>query len=163
MSQIRINIIDETRAISGILHGSTGDVLVAALTAEPETIEELETAVERFIKPESDWSIFRSFSKYEDFEPYDAGLLIIDLTAKVIMADSTYSYYSKTGKIRMQADNGEDFDVHYKLSDDWKNITSAPEYKYWRKERREEFSENPPIIRGQFCLENRSSYLLRMR
>src|ERR1051326_3101814 len=108
MSEIRINIFDKTRAISGTLHGSTGDILVAALTAEPETIEELETAVERFIKPESDWSIFRAFSKFENFESYDAGLLVIDLTAKLIMADSTYSYYSKSGRVRIKNDTGED-------------------------------------------------------
>lgn len=67
MSVIRINIIDQTQVISGDLHGSFGELLVASLTAEPETIAELETALVRFIKPESDWSVFRSFKNHEDF------------------------------------------------------------------------------------------------
>ena len=92
MSEICLNIITSTQTISGTIHGSFGDVIVAALTAEPETSEELETAIQRFIERESDWSFFHSFRKYENFEPYDAGLLVIDLVAKVIMADSSYSY-----------------------------------------------------------------------
>lgn len=54
-----------------------GDVIVTSLTAEPETIHELETSIRRLIKRESDWSFFRCFRKPENFEPYDAGLLMI--------------------------------------------------------------------------------------
>jgi hypothetical protein len=53
MSEIRLNIITATQIISGTIHVSFGDVMVAALVAEPETIEESETAIERFIKRES--------------------------------------------------------------------------------------------------------------
>lgn len=149
MSEIRINIIDRNRTISGDAHGSFGDTLVAALTAEPETIEELETAVKRFYERDWDWSPFSWFKKYEDFEPYDAGLLVIDLEAKVIMADSTYSYYSKEGTNRIKTDDGEDFNLPYKLSDDWKSVRSFPEYNYQKSKRRGEKLENPPFdVRG---------------
>ncbi len=143
MSEIRINIIDNFQTISGDIHGSFGDVLVASLTAEPETIEELEIATQRFIKRESDWSIFRGFKKYEDFEPYDAGLLVIDLAAKVIMADSTYSYYSKEGTVRIKTDAGEDFNLPYRLSDDWKHVSSMPEFAFQQIEKREERLKSP--------------------
>ena len=145
MSEIRINIIDGERTISGEMHGSFGDVLVAALTAEPETVEELEIATQRFIKRESDWSFFRSFRKSENFSLHDVGLLVIDLAAKVIVADSTYSYFSTTGKIRIKTEHGEDFWLFYQLSDDWKNVGSMPEYNYWESKRREERLNNPPF------------------
>lgn len=48
MSEIRINIIDQNQTISGEMNGSFGYVLIASLTAEPETIGELETALQRF-------------------------------------------------------------------------------------------------------------------
>ena len=80
MSEIRINIIDNSQTISGDIHGSFGDVLVAALTAEPETVEELECAIQRFIRRESDKSFFSWFRRGENFEPWDAGLLVIDLS-----------------------------------------------------------------------------------
>lgn len=145
MSEIRINIIDDSQTISGEMHGSFGDVLVAALTAEPETVEELEVALQRFILLESDWSFFRSFGKYENFEPYDPGLLVIDLAAKVIVTDSTYSYYSTKGKVRIKTDTDEDFNLPYQLSDDWKTVGSMPEYNFQVSKRRAERLQNPPF------------------
>ncbi len=145
MSEIRININDQNQTISGDIHGSFGDVIVASLTAEPETIEDLETAIQRFIKSESDWSLFRSFRKSENFEPSEAGLLVVDLSAKVMMADSTYSYYSTEGKVRIKTDTGEDFNLPYQLSDDWKYVRSMPEYKGMAKVRRDFFRDNPPF------------------
>lgn len=145
MSEIRINIIDSTQTISGEVHGSFGDVLVASLMAEPGTVEELEAAVQRFVERESDWSFFRFFKKHEDFEPYDAGLLVIDLAAQVILADSDYSDYSQTGTICIKTDQGEDFDLPYQLSDDWKCVGSIPEYNYWETTRRAESLKNPPF------------------
>lgn len=145
MSEIRINIITSSQTISGNIHGSFGDVLVASLTFEPETIKELETAIQRFIPQESDWSFFRFFRKYENFEPYDAELLVIDLSAKVIMADSTYSYYSKEGTIRIKTNDNENFGLPYKLSDDWKYVRSMPEFEGISSNRREWFRHNLPF------------------
>lgn len=145
MSEIRINIIDAAQTISGTLHGSFGDVLVASLTAEPETIEELEAAVERFVVRESDWSVFRSFRKGEDFEPYDAGILVIDLIAKTILADSTYSYYSTEGSVRIKTDEGEDFHLPYRLSDEWKRVGSLPEFYFAQNKGRKRRLENLPV------------------
>lgn len=142
MSEIRINILDNFQTISGDIHGSFGDVLVASLTAEPETIEELEIAIQRFIKRESDWSIFRNFKKREDFESYDAGLLVIDLVSKVIMADSTYSYYSKEGTVWIKTGEDEDFNLPYRLSDDWKHVSSMPEFAFQQIKKREERLKN---------------------
>ena len=51
MSELRINILDASRAVNGTLHGSLADSILAGLAAEPETIEELEHAMTRFAKP----------------------------------------------------------------------------------------------------------------
>jgi hypothetical protein len=142
MSEIRLNIITKTQTISGTIHGSFGDVIVASLTAEPETIEELETAIQRYIKRESDWSVFRSFRKSENFEPYDAGLLVIDLIAKVIMADSTYSYYSTEGTVRIKTETDEDFSLPYCLADDWKRVGSVAEFHFAQQKGREKQQNN---------------------
>ena len=66
MSYVRLNITDQNQTINGEDHGFLSDALVAALAAEPETVEELELALARFIKPESDVSLFRWFAKYEN-------------------------------------------------------------------------------------------------
>jgi hypothetical protein len=91
MSCIRLNLIDFSETVSGEVHGSIGDAVIAALSAEPETIHELELALARFIKPNEGWSTFASLYGGENFEPYDAGIVIVDLAARIIMLDSTYS------------------------------------------------------------------------
>lgn len=91
MSCIRLNLIDFSQTVSGEVHGSIGDAVIAALSAEPETIHELEMAVARFAKPTEGWSTFASLHGGENFEPYDAGIVIVDLAARIIMLDSTYS------------------------------------------------------------------------
>jgi hypothetical protein len=91
MSYIRLNIIDHERTVSGEVHGGVGDSVIASLSAEPESIHELELALTRFQKPVSDWSALASLRTGENFEPYDAGIMIIDLAAQVVMIDSSYS------------------------------------------------------------------------
>ena len=91
MSCIRLNLTDHDRTISGDVHGSIGDAIIAALSAEPETIHELELALARFIKPTGGSSSLSWLRSGEDFEPYDAGIVIVDLTARVAAIDSTYS------------------------------------------------------------------------
>lgn len=145
MSEIRVNIIDKFRTISGDIHGSLGDALVAALMSEPETIEELEDAVERFIPRESDWRIFRSFRSGENFEPWDAGLLIIDLSAKAIMADLTYSYYFTDGTIGMKDKDGEEFSLRYCLSPEWQHTRSVSQFTYAQTQSRERAEKYPPF------------------
>lgn len=91
MSCIRLNLTDRDRTISGEVHGGIGDRVIASLSAEPETIHELELALARFDKPTGDRSALAFLRAGENFEPYDAGIVIVDLAAQVVMIDSTYS------------------------------------------------------------------------
>lgn len=91
MSCIRLNLTDHDRTISGEVHGSIGDAVVASLSAEPETIHELELALARFSKPTGDSSHLAWLGAGENYEPYDAGIVIVDLAARVVAIDSTYS------------------------------------------------------------------------
>jgi len=145
MSSIRINITDVNQTVSGEVHGATSERLVAALSAEPETIGELEAALERFVKRESDWSPFAGFAKHENLEPYDAGILVIDLAARVLAVDSTYSSFSKEGTIRIADDDGGDFGLPYRLPDDWRIVYSIYEYEGLARVRREERLKNLPF------------------
>jgi len=141
MSEIRLNIVDWERTISGQVHGSVGDAVVAALSAEPETIHELELALERFVRPPREhspscshhdshtggademdqvahadhaphadgasaaderaaWpSPFAFFRHGPDLEPYDAGIIVVDLAGRVVAVDSTYSLPQASGEV----------------------------------------------------------------
>ena len=146
MSYVKINIADRNETISGEVHGSEGDALVAALSAEPETIAELGDALSRFINPHGAESPFARFFRHEDYEPYDAGILIIDLAARVVACESTYCGASKQGEVRYH--NGHqatDVPVRYRLPDDWLIVRSIPEYKGVARRRREERMAVEPL------------------
>ena len=50
MSEVRLVVREAERDWSGTIHGSCADRAIAALSADPVTMEELEVATERFAK-----------------------------------------------------------------------------------------------------------------
>jgi hypothetical protein len=146
MSYIRLNISDQTQTINGEVHASVGDSIVAALSAEPETIDELTLALARFIAPQDDSSPFRWFAEGQNFEPYDAGILIIDLAARVVVVDSSYSQPSANGQLAYHDGTQlTDVPLLYRLSEDWLFVYSIPEYEGVSKHGREERERLKPI------------------
>ena len=137
MSEVRLNIIDTQAVINGTIHGSVADAVIASLSAEPETIAELEVALGRFSKfDEPPFVLFRSG---EDTRPWDAGLVMVDMAARVIVAESTYSSPSAEGEISYH--NGEhatNIYLAYRIPDDWRILFSLDEYEFLRHSRRDE-------------------------
>lgn len=134
MSQIRITIIDAKRAITGIVHGSYGHIITASLTAEPETVDELEIAVRRFVEPQSDWPALYFLARGEDFEPFDAGLLVVDLVSRTIVSANSYDHFGVSGQVAVDTLEDDRLPIPYQLSDDWKCVKSLPELE-WRRRR----------------------------
>src|SRR5512143_2841224 len=92
MSELRLDIIDTGRTISGAIHSSLVAAAVAALSAEPETIEELQAAMARFARPVNHDRPFAAFGAAADAERWDAGVVFIDLAAHIVAAESSYSH-----------------------------------------------------------------------
>ena len=83
VNEVRLNIIDARGGVNGIVHCGLAEGAIAALSAEPETIAELEGAIERFIRRRDDkGGAFNLFRPGEDFDPWDQGTVIIDLAAR---------------------------------------------------------------------------------
>jgi len=147
MSEIKLNLTDAQQIIHGTIHGSIADAAVAALSAEPETISELEAALARFIKPDATIGPFASFHKCPDIDevPWDAGIMIIDLAGRIVACESTYSRPHREGEVNYH--NGvcaTDIQVLYCLPDDWIFLNTIPEYQGLR-DRRHERLANPPL------------------
>jgi hypothetical protein len=135
MSEIKLNLVDSHTILVGTIHGSTADRCVAALSAEPETIGELEAALERFEKdPPRFRSWFHSTSEIDE-DPYDAGILVIDLAARVVACESTYSLPGPTGYVRYHDGKcATDVSVSYRVPDDWVFLRSIEKYSCTRKQ-----------------------------
>ena len=137
MSELRLNLLDAKNAIHGTIHGSVADAVIASLSAEPETIAELEAALERFNKRIDDYAPFASFAAGENPEPWDAGVVIVDLAARIVASESSYSALLAQGEVNYHdGSQATDTWLPYRLPDDWLILSSVLEYEALRSVRR---------------------------
>lgn len=145
MSQVTMTIIDHQRALHGQPHGSFVERAVAALSCEPETIEELEAALSRFTQP-GELPPFVCWSAGTCDEPYDAGVCIIDLSARLVVCESTYCSPSARGEVDFPGEGHESAAwVSYHLSDDWLILRDLEGWLTRAEERRRKRAAKPSI------------------
>lgn len=138
MSEVKLNLIDSQQLIHGTIHGSIVDRCVAALSAEPETITELEAALTRYMKPVQGRSPFESFTQTQevDDQPWDAGVIIIDLAARIVAFESSYSQPGAAGQVDYHdGEHATDVSVLYRVADNWLFLNSIQKYKHVRPNR----------------------------
>src|SRR6266850_2382887 len=168
MSEVKLNLVDAERVLHGTIHGSVADRCVAALSAEPETIGELEAALNRYIKPLdscSHFGWFRSMACLPNFnsssdgserscnyrpeldtEPWDAGLVVIDLAARIVAIESTYSQPGPEGEVFYHDGHAlTDVPILYRVPADWLFVNSVDAYQWSRERRAIERAANPAI------------------
>src|SRR5258705_5873057 len=138
MSNLRLNITDQNQTIHDTVHLYFVEALLAALTAEPETIEELGLALARFIKPPENRSPFSEFKNCKNLDPYDTGVALIDLASRVIVVDTGEFEDPREGSIHVLSEfEQEDVYVPYRLSGDGLVVPSISEYEIDVRGRRE--------------------------
>src|SRR5262245_6097657 len=92
-NEVRVTIIDAVRAPHDTMPVGMADVVLAGLTAEPETLEELEEAMTRYDKPIIKSGFLKHLDAGVNETPWDAGALIIDLPARLIVAATEPALY----------------------------------------------------------------------
>jgi hypothetical protein len=146
MSEVMLNVIDAQRAICGSLHGSVVGTIIAALSAEPETIAELEAAVARFIKPSIEANLFSRFRSGTCQQAWDAGIVFIDLAARIVCAESSYSAPQRDGQVSTHdGAQATEVMIPYRLPDDWRFVSALPEYEGLAQQQREARAAHPPL------------------
>src|SRR5262245_55120647 len=92
-SEVMMTIIDATRALHGIMPTWRADIVLASLVAEPETLEELEDAIERYDASIISQGFLKHLETGLNETPWDAGVVIIDLTARLIAWETEPAIY----------------------------------------------------------------------
>jgi hypothetical protein len=157
MSEITLNVLDAARAVHTRIHASRVDYLVAALSADPETIEELEIALGRFLPGESE-GFFRHWRRGTCEEPWDAGLCIIDLAARLVATESTYSSPGPRGEVEYRGPHAHEREIglSYHLAEDWRFEYHVEGTRGLAEERRRARAAAPPfdarpVLYGKVC------------
>ncbi|HEV2826057.1 MAG TPA: hypothetical protein VGW76_00540 [Pyrinomonadaceae bacterium] len=176
MSEIKLILVDAERVVHGTIHGSVADRCVAALSAEPESIAELEAALTRYIKLRDDASCFASLrseifpasapsdavasSRFSfDTEPWDAGIMSIDLAARIVACESSYSQPGPEGEVSYHdGEESTDVPILYRVPEDWLFVSSIDAWQWSRERRITERAANPasdarPILFGRPLLQ----------
>src|SRR5262249_32591174 len=93
-------------------------------------------------------------------EPYDAGLFVIDLIARLVVSDSTYDHADREGQIAYHdGDRSTDVSIDYHLPDVWLLLPEREAGRGWAADRRMERAAPPPrdhrlVIYGRPMLEH---------
>ena len=148
MSETRLNIVDAETIHEGTLHASIADLCVAALSAEPETFAELQSALSRYFKIADDRSPLEVLrpSAGVSTEPWDAGIVIIDLAAQVIAWNSTYSQPETEGSVHFHDDRAAtDISIWYRIPDTWELVESIEMYPARAASARARRAACPPL------------------
>jgi hypothetical protein len=168
MSEVKLNLVDSEQVLHGTIHGSMADQCVAALSAEPETIAELDAALSRYSRPPDTRSNFASFRSldYEsntcpelDAEPWDAGIVVIDLAARIVASESSYSQPRPDGEVSFHDGHSEaEISVLYRVPENWLFVNSVDAYQWSRERRLRERAADPsfdarPVLFGRPLLE----------
>jgi hypothetical protein len=128
MSETRLVIVDSETIHEGTIHASIADRCVAALSAEPENFAELQAALIRYFNdPEALAGLRRSTDVRT--ERCDAGIVIIDLAARVIACESTYSQPVAEGTVNYHDGRAAtDIPIRYRIPDLWQIVESIELY-----------------------------------
>jgi hypothetical protein len=148
MSEVKLVIRDADEDRSGVVHGSVADWFVAALSADPVSIAELDTAVDRFALESPVRGHIPHFRHCLDTEPWDAGLVVIDLAARLVVIDSSYSSLGPKGTIArhdIQAVEGDSVWLGYHLAAEWMFLYETTNWEETAQVRRQQRAEHPAL------------------
>src|SRR4051812_30307283 len=99
MSEIMLNVRDARRSQHRTIHASRIDFLVAALSADPETIEELQAVLRRFLPARDARDLFAPARAGTCPDSWDAGFCLIDLAARLVVIRSSYFNPGREGAV----------------------------------------------------------------
>jgi len=155
-NEVMVTIIDAHRALHDAMPVGIANYVLAALTAEPETLEELETAMTRYDRITAREGFVHRLHEGLNEEPWDSGVLIVDLPARLIVAETEPVLYDPktSGYVVYRPDPEPDWDqlpqdeivgVRFRLSGDWLLLRSLEGWRERSEQRRRERMANPPF------------------
>ncbi len=140
-----LTVCDAGRALHAAVDDIQVDYLVAALSADPETIDELQHALRRFVPREAADTFFADWRPGTCAEPSDGAFGIIDLAARlVVIAAADYDLSPRAG-VGMVDRNGKEIGIPYHVADAWLLTTDGRDWQACAETRRRERLAAPPL------------------
>ncbi|HBJ36256.1 MAG TPA: hypothetical protein DDZ51_16200, partial [Planctomycetaceae bacterium] len=175
MSEVKLVIRDGDEDRAGTVHGSLAECFIAALSADPVSLADLNAAMDRFTLESPPQGYFPHFLRAIDAEPWDAGLVVIDMAARLVVIDSSYSSPGHKGVVtrhNIDSIEGGSVRLNYRLAHEWLFLYDATNWEATARLRRQTRADQPvtdlreifygePMLRSiilgcrrQFCQRN---------
>jgi hypothetical protein len=143
MSTIRLLVRCIDGNWSGIVPGGLASRVVAALSADPATFEELQQALKRFIHFPAGAIPLAELLPGDWDTPHDLGLVVIDLVGRMVAADAETVRLARKGGLFWQAVGPEgevettEVNLPFELAADWRLSDQVEGWRGLAEERRE--------------------------
>ncbi len=146
MLQTMVSVIDTQRTIHMQVHDGLADIALAALSAEPETIDELRAAMGRYVDQAVADDVLEQAEQGLASRTVEGGHLILDLTARLIVNTMPITEVIRVGNVQAcdQFTTLEDW-LPYCLPDDWEVVTDASQWQDRASARRRQRAAISPI------------------
>ena len=149
MTVMTISVLDAERAIHTRADAGFVNVLIPALSDDPETIDELQHALRRFVPPEDVGEILAGWAAGECDRPLEAGICLIYLAARLIVYQSTEGEFQRHGKVTFDAVDEYAATrarwIPYRLAGEWLVTAQLDGWKSLAAQRSQQRQANPPF------------------
>ncbi len=141
MLQTTVSLIDAERAVHLVMHDGLADILLAALSAEPATIDELRLAMGRFIDPEVVEQVFARAEPGEATRHDKGGHLLVELTARLVVNGTVAPEMPRVGSVlSCDAESTLDRWLPYRIPEQWQTTTDTRRWHELADRRRPQFA-----------------------
>jgi hypothetical protein len=171
-SELMVTIIDAECALHGVMPVWRADMVLASLVAEPGTLEELEDAIARYDASIISQGFLKNLERGVNETPWDAGVVIIDLTARLIAGETEPAIYNPEhhGFALYRADpplDGfntsyeESVQIPYLISEDWLFTSTLDDWRSIVERRSSERTAIPPLDARSVLLGKIAEFIAR--
>lgn len=141
MLQTTVSLIEAERAVHLVMHDGLADILLAALCAEPTTIDELRLAMGRFVDPDVVDQIFSRTEPGVATRQESGGHLLVELTARLVVNGTVAPEMPRVGSVlSCDAESTLDRWLPYRIPELWQTTTDTRRWRELADRRRPQFS-----------------------
>ncbi len=142
MLMTMLSLVEADRTIHVKVHDALIDVALAALSAEPTTIDEWRAAMTRFVDPSVVDDLLARCQSGLATERVEGGHLIVDMTAKLAVLGTVLPEIPRLGNVQTCDGNGtlEPW-LPYRIPNDWEMVDNEREWERRAPQRRQQFKE----------------------
>lgn len=161
MLETMVSLIGADRHVHFRIHDGLADVGIAALSAQPVTTEEWETAMGRFLDQSVVEHMVNQFQSGPAPGPAESGRIVIDMTARVLVTETSNPEMPRLGNVQTCNKEGLlDLWLPYRIPDEWEMVQTVQAWEERAQSRRQHWAEIEQLDHRQVLYDRLPSWIV---